>query len=124
LFQHKPVQAPRLREALDRAALVEDERRRQRLEDAEDGIARRLPGASPSSLGTGEVTDDVIAGTAQSQFPSGVPDGPPRLGNRDAVLVEGDNEVAEHLAVAGEREPHVSHDAHRADPGVCRFRNE
>jgi len=79
-------------EHVERDRDVDDARRAHREQDVECGGPRLGTGGAAYALDPNQVTDRVIAGSAQTELPCGFSDRTPRRGHRRVVPVERDDE--------------------------------
>ena len=95
LFQHNPLSRPRDLECVERDRDVDDTRRAHREQDVECGGPRLGTGGTAYALDPNQVTDRVVAGSAQTKLPCGFSDHTPCRGDRRVVPVERDDECVD-----------------------------
>jgi len=92
LVQHKPLLRPGVLEGIERDRQVDDPGRAARPDNIQGRRPRGRPSCPPAAFNPHEIADRVITRAAQTEFPRGFPNGPPRRGHRDVVPVERDHE--------------------------------
>ncbi len=92
MIQHKPLLRLRVLERVECDRQIDDTRRTNREHGIERGRTYRRAGGAAEALRPHEPADSVVAGTPQTELPSGFAHSSPCRGDRNVVPVERDHE--------------------------------